>query len=262
MSPAGICIDLTIHPGVTQPAVVLLHPLAMDRSIWDAHIERLAAAYPVVALDLPGHGRSCRGTEFSIEWMADEVAGALATTPFDTFVVAGMSLGGCVTQALAVRHPQLVAGACLIDTTAWYGAEAPQQWEERAQRAVRDGLGSLSEFQLARWFSPGFREQHPEVGERLLDVFRANDVGSYVATCRAMGAFDGRAGIPGIAVPVTVLVGELDPATPLPHARDLAERIPGARLRVVDGAAHMSPVERPETFVEELHALHARARGA
>jgi pimeloyl-ACP methyl ester carboxylesterase len=98
----------------------------------------------------------------------------------------------------------------------------------------------------------------PEVGEALLDTFRANDIDSYGHVCRAMGAFDARGALAGIDVPTRVLVGELDPATPLPHAELLARSIPGATLRVVPGAGHMSPVEDPQLLVDELIGLRER----
>lgn len=260
MTRSDLSLEASIRADGTEPAVVLLHSLAMDHSIWNHHVEQLASRYPTVTCDLPGHGKSGTVTDVSVEWMADQVARLLDTTPFDRVIVAGLSLGGCVAQALAVRHPQLVAGLCLVDTTAWYGPDAPANWEKRAQKAALEGFDALSEFQRERWFSPAFRAEQPDVGDRLMDVFRSNDIDSYVAVCRAMGRFDARELIGEITVPVTVMVGELDPATPIAHARELAKRIPGAQLKILAGASHLSPVERPAAFIAEIDALHALVR--
>jgi 3-oxoadipate enol-lactonase len=258
MTDRETCVEGEISGDGEAPAFVLLHSLAMDRSIWEPHVDRLATDHPVVTCDLPGHGSSCRIEETSVATMADLVAEYLRSTPYESFVVAGLSLGGCVTQELALRHPDLVAGVCLIDTTASYGQDAVERWEERAQKARNEGFDSLAEFQLARWFSPGFNQANPDVGGRLLDVFRANDIDSYVAACRAMGRFDARSRLGDITVPATVLVGELDPATPPPHAEQLAGSIPDATLRILEGTSHMSPVERPDEIIAALVELRAR----
>jgi 3-oxoadipate enol-lactonase len=259
MTTEQSCVRATRHPGRDDPPVVLLHSLAMDHSIWDAHVAAVDGRFPVITCDLPGHGSACGiDGEYPVERMADEVARCLRDEGVSGAVVAGLSLGGCVAQSLAGRHPDLVGGLLLADTTAWYGEDAPANWEARAQKARNEGFDSLADFQIARWFSPGYVPANPDVAERLLAIFRSNDITSYVATCRAMGRYDGRAMLERITVPSTVLVGELDPATPVAHAEDLAARLAGARLRIVDGASHMSPVERPEPFLEELFALHGR----
>lgn len=259
---SDICVKGTTRRGPkgSRP-VVLLHSLAMSSAIWDTHVAVLGEKHTVVTCDLPGHGRSCEWAQDRIEPMSDEVARYLRTEGVGVAVVAGLSLGGCVAQALAVRHPQLVAGLCLVDTTAWYGNGAAEKWDERARRVVRDGFASLASFQMERWFSPEFRTHNPEIGERLLEIFEANDLGSYVAVCHALGRFDYRNLVSSIGVPCTVMVGELDPATPVEFSRDLASRIPGARLRVVGGAGHMSPVERPMALVDEIENLDKRIDG-
>lgn len=245
----------TVHKGPSGPPIVLLHSLAMDASLWDEHVGELTQMARVVTCDLPGHGLSHGTKDVSIEEMADEVVAFLDSRLSGPVILVGLSLGGCVAQSLATRHPAAVVGLLLADTTPWYGPRAPQEWEARAERARDAGLGDLAEFQLARWFSPTFLGKRPHLAQRLLEIFQANDLDSYMATCRAMGHMDLRPGIGNISVPTTVLVGEIDPATPVRSAKDLAARIRGARLRVVNGCSHLSPIEAPEVFLEEIRLL-------
>ncbi len=245
-------LDYTRHTGGGDGTVVLLHSLAMDRTVWDGLVPRLTGRGDVIAVDLPNHGRSPTLAETSIESMADAVAELLRAEEPHGAVVVGMSLGGCVAQSVAVRHPELVTGLGLLDTTCWYGETAAEDWEARAQRAATDGFESLASFQLERWFSPGFVETHPEIGERLLGVFRANDVEAYGAVCRAMGAMDLRDAVASIDVPTCILVGEHDPATPPSHAEDLRRRIAGAGLHVLPGCSHLSAVEDPAQVARVL----------
>lgn len=226
--------------------LLLLHSLALDRRVWDALVPTLRRRRPVVTVDLRGHGSSPPSSESTIEQMADDVAATLDAAGIEQVAVAGLSLGGSVAQAFASRHADRIVALALIDTTAWYGPDAAQQWGQRAAKAHASGMRSLSGFQLDRWFSDRFRQDHPQLCRDLLERFARNDLASYEATCRALGAFDLRDRVAAVRVPTLVIVGSEDPATPPSHARDLAERIPDASLHVLDGARHLTPIERPE----------------
>jgi 3-oxoadipate enol-lactonase len=261
MSESNGCIDGEVFAGTVSgnqiPPIVLLHSLGLDRTFWEPLVPRLRELSDVVLVDLPGHGNSCHTTETSIEEMADELDRFLEEHGIDSVIAVGLSLGGCVAQALALHHPDRVRALALCDTTSWYGPEGPKNWAERSQQAREMGLGSLAGFQLERWFSEEFRAANAELCEELLDVFRANDLPSYEATCGAMGEFNASGNLSKIGVPTTVIVGESDFATPLSHAEVIAAGIPGARLRVIEDALHLTPLEKPDAFVEEVERLVA-----
>jgi 3-oxoadipate enol-lactonase len=248
--------------GGDRPLVVLLHSLALDHTLWNEIVEDLRADCRTIAFDLPGHGASRQVLADSIEAMADRVADTLsseATPPaLAPAIVVGLSLGGCVAQALAIGHPDLVGGLVLADTTAWYGPDAPQTWAQRAEQAATAGLGSLAEFQLTRWFTEAYRQTHPDVCAQLLKDFAANDIDRYRDTCQAMGAMDLRARLDQIRVPTAILVGDQDPATPLPMAEELQQRIEGASLEVIPGCKHLSVIERPDAVIAAIrrHLSH------
>lgn len=238
-----------------SPPIVLLHSLALDRSMWSPLIDELDPGRTVITMDLRGHGRSPTHDAFTIEDMADDVAETLGSLGHDQAVVVGLSMGGCVALAIAIRHPSRVTGLGLIDTTAWYGADAPQRWAERATKAHEQGMASLSQFQLDRWFSPEFLAANRESAELLLDVFARNDLSSYMAACHAMGAFDARAELGAISAPTVVIVGEFDPATSPEHAARLHQAIPGSTLHVIAGAKHLTPMESPAAVAALLAPL-------
>lgn len=225
--------------------------------MWAPLVGEIEDERAVISLDLRGHGESPRNNAFSIEDMADDVAATLAYLGHEQAIIVGLSMGGCVTQALATRHPELVTGLGLIDMTAWYGPDAPHKWAERASKAREQGMTSLSQFQLDRWFGDEFIQQHHDQAQRLLRVFADNDIDSYVASCHAMGQFDARDALGALAVPTIVIVGELDPATSPIHARDISDRIPGSVLHVIPGAKHLTPVERPSEVATLLRPLWA-----
>lgn len=242
---------------------VLIHSLALNRDVWAPVAEQLAVGAGVLTYDCRGHGASTRAPgPYSVELFAADLAALLDRVGWRSAIVAGASMGGSVAQAFATAYPDRVEALGLVDTTAWYGAEAPQQWETRARQAEEKGLASLIQFQLTRWFGDQFREAHPELLRRLSEVFVANDIACYVATCGMMGAFDLREAIARLRVPTAVIVGEEDYATPPDMARVIHSAIPGASLDVLPATRHLSPLERPDQIATLLTRLADRAAGS
>jgi 3-oxoadipate enol-lactonase len=235
---------------------VLIHSLAMDRSFWRPVAERMDCA--ALLYDCTGHGASAKpAVPYTVDGFAEDLAALLDHLGWQRALIAGASMGGCVALAFAAKHPARAAALGLVDTTAWYGPEAPRQWEERAQKALAGGLEALVDFQVTRWFSDAFREKHPEVVSQCVATFLKNDVNAYAASCRMLGAADLRGSLAGIRVPTAVLVGEEDYATPIAMAQALHQGIAGSALTVLKNVRHLTPLERPEEVAAELRRLIA-----
>jgi 3-oxoadipate enol-lactonase len=238
----------------TRRRAVLIHSLAMDRQFWRPVAQRLDAA--VLLYDCTGHGESEKPHgPYTVEGFADDLARLLDHIGWDSTMVAGASMGGCIALAFAGKYPERVGALGLVDTTAWYGPDAPRQWDERAQKALDGGLKALVNFQLTRWFSDAFRAAHPEVVSQCVAVFLKNDVRAYAATCRMLGAADLRSVLPRIGMPTSVIVGEEDYATPLTMAEELHRNIRGSKLTVLKNARHLTPLERPAEIAALLEKL-------
>jgi 3-oxoadipate enol-lactonase len=169
-------------------------------------------------------------------------------------------MGGCVTLAFAGLYPGKVSGLGLFDTTAWYGPDAPQQWAERAEKGVQEGLKALVGFQQTRWFGDAFRAANPRVVEESVDVFLKNDVQAYAESCRMLGAADLRSVLSGITAPTRIAVGEEDYATPPAMAEALHAAIPGSTLKIIDKGRHLTPLEVPDLIAAELRELIGATR--
>lgn len=113
----------------------------------------------------------------------------------------------------------------------------------------------MIEFQLSRWFSDDFRRAHPEIAEQTKQVFLANTAECYQASCEMLGNADLRAALPGFRMPVSIIVGEEDYATPVAMAQYLHESIPSSTLTVIPGARHTTPVECPREIAAFLGDL-------
>jgi len=236
--------------------VVLIHSLAMDGGFWGPVAASLAGKAEVLALDCRGHGASGKPAgPYLVEQFADDVACVMDAAGWPSAVLAGASMGGCVALAFAGRYAVRVDGLGLIDTTAWYGPDAPDAWAGRAQKARDDGMAALIEFQKTRWFGDVFRHNNPDIVEGAIKVFLANDVEAYAATCRMLGACDMRALLPSFRFPVAIMVGEEDYATPVAMAEEMHCAIKDSTLKVIAGARHFTPLEVPEVIAGELAAL-------
>jgi 3-oxoadipate enol-lactonase len=240
------------------PRLVLIHTLAMDRTIWAPLIAQLPDV-DVLSYDARGHGASAKTpAPYTATQFADDLAELLDGVGWPNAIVLGASMGGSIAIQFAHAHAGRVAALGLVDTTAWYGADAPAAWADRGKKAETDGFASMIGFQVTRWFSDGFREARPDIVHQTSDIFVRNDVPAYVALCDMLGTFDGRAYLTAFTMPVEVLVGEEDYATPMAMSEELAQSIPGARLSVIPKVRHLTILEIPERIAELVRTLVAR----
>ena len=241
-----------------KPRVVLIHSLALDGSFWDAVVAEIGAEFEILAYDCRGHGGSDRRAgPYTTRLFADDLAALLDHCKWETVIVAGCSMGGCVAQAFASAYAKRVRGLVLVDTTAWYGADAPAQWRARAAKAAEDGFAAMLPFQLDRWFSEGFRNS--AAAHAQARVFQGNDVACYQATCLMLGDADLRGALRGFRGPVAVVVGEEDHATPVAMARSLHASLPGSTLTVIRGGRHLTPVQCPQEIASAIRDVAGRA---
>jgi len=253
----GTRIAYVIHGDPkSSKRVVLLHSLAMDHTFWNPVAHALSSEAAILTVDCRGHGASDKPSgPYTVEQFADDLAQLMTQIGWDTAVVAGASMGGCISLAFAIRHPARTKGLGLFDTTACYGDNALPAWEERANKAMSEGLEGLIAFQKTRWFSDGFRERSPDVVQACIDVFLRNELPAYAATCVMLGTADLRPLLHTIKAPARIIVGDEDYATPVAMAEAMHAGIAGSTLRIVAGARHLSPLEIPDDVVAELRVL-------
>lgn len=250
---AAIAFARRAAPSAGAPRIVLIHSLALDRSVWDAVVDSLQDEAEILTYDCRGHGRSeRRAGRFTVELFARDLAELLDHVGWQDAAIAGCSMGGCVALAFAGLYPHRAARLGLIDTTAWYGAGAAASFAARAAAARQGGLAGLVGFQVTRWFSDAFRAGHPDLVDHASGVFLGNDFDCYAASCALLGDADLRPYLPSLAMPATILVGEDDAATPVAMARELHAAIAGSTLRILPAARHLTPIECPGPIAAAL----------
>lgn len=242
----GVTLDYSVVG--SGRLIALAHSLGMSAEVVFEGVRPTLEQYgKLLTWDARGHGNSQKpATGFSVEDLAADLRGLIEHLGEDRGVIGGISMGGNTALAYAIAYPDKVDGLILIDTTAWYGENAPATWEERAAGAEANGMGPIVPWNTPRWFSPGFIESSPDKVQRVAGALAANDVPSYAAACRALGKFDGRAGLSKITCPTLIIVGEHDGATPPAMSQHLHENIPGSELHVLPDLKHLSIVEAPD----------------
>lgn len=261
------------------PTVVLVHGWTLAAVVWDRVLDELVQRRPdvrVVRYDQRGHGSSAArgplsplgprgGSVASIRRLGDDLASVVDTcAPDGPLVLVGHSMGGMALLSASARAPGLLdartRGLLLVSTSAG-GLSATGRplapLMSALARLPQDLLVPRAPRLLAQRANYG-----PGVDPRLVgDTMRAmgrvsgRTTGEWFA---ALMAHDESAVLPHLAAsgtPVSVLVGDHDRLTPAAHARALAEAVPQARLRVVEGTGHMMIVERPDAVAEAVVAL-------
>jgi 3-oxoadipate enol-lactonase len=233
--------------------LLLVHGHPFDRSMWAPQLRHFSSDRRVVVPDLRGYGASGGAVP---DWSAfvDDLAALLDGLRVPRAVVAGLSMGGQIALELWARHPDRVAGLLIADTTA-----AGESGESRvariaqAQRLLREGMDPYAVENLYLMVSP---DAPPDVARHVLAMMRSTDPAGAAAAQRARADRpDRRAGLATVTVPTVVVVGSEDSFTPVADARVIADGVPGAELVVVDGAAHMPNLERPDAFNAALQRL-------
>lgn len=254
-------ITFRLRPAAQRgaPRLALIHPLGLSGAVWEYTAMTLAKHAELLTYDCRGHGQSeRRASPYTTALFARDLTELFDHIGWPTASVAGCSMGGCVAQAFAGAYPERLELLCLIDTTAWYGPEAPMNWRQRAAMARTKGMTALVDFQGTRWFSDQFREQYPDVLSEISDIFRANDVDCYSETCIMLGDTDLRPLLKSITAPAAIVVGEDDYATPVSMSRQLHEAIAGSSLKIIPGVRHLTPVEIPQEICSEILKLLKR----
>jgi 3-oxoadipate enol-lactonase len=245
----GISMHYLLEGSESAPVVTLSHSLATNLSMWDPQVEALLKSYRVLRYDTRGHGRSevPRGP-YSLEMLAEDALGLLQALGIESTVFMGISMGGMIGQVLGLAASEKLSGLILCDTASRVPAEARPVWSERIEAVQKYGMGSQVESTIERWFTPGFRDAHPEVVKRVESMILATEVEGYIGCAHAIRDLDLTERLGGISVPALILVGEEDPGTPVSASKEIQARIKGSELVVLKSAAHLSNIEQSEAF--------------
>lgn len=230
------------------PVVVLSGSIGSTTAMWDEQVPPLVqAGFRVVRVDHRGHGGSpAPDGPYSIADLADDGIALLDTLGVAQAHWVGLSLGAMTGLWLAAHNPERLGRLVALNTAARIPPRT--MWTDRAATVTEQGMAAIAQPVVSRWLTAAGHAARPDLVARLEAMVSAQPPAGYAACCHAIADMDLGPMLARVAVPTLVIAGADDVATPVAQARRLVHGIPGARLAIVEQAAHLGVVERPEPF--------------
>ncbi len=244
---------------VGRPAVVLIHGAGMDHTVWSLQARYLAHhGHGVLAVDLPGHGRSSGPLLDSIGSMADWIGRLLDAASLPKAALVGHSMGALVALEATGRMPDRVSHLALL------GIAPSMPVHPDLLAAANQNLALASELVTSWGFGPsGHLGRNPSPGlwmmggaYRLLEHAPAGVLANDLGACALY--LDAPAAATRVDCPTLLLLGADDRMTPAKKGCELASSIPGAAARVLPGIGHMVMTEAPDETIDALVDLLRR----
>jgi pimeloyl-ACP methyl ester carboxylesterase len=231
--------------------LLLLHAFPLDASMWEPQASALGADVHVVAPNFPGFGGASEPLDvLTMDAAADAAASSLSAAGVDRALVCGLSMGGYAALAFWRRHRDRVAGLVLANTRA--GADDDAGRERR--RALAERLRAEGSAFLVESPPPLLSASAPaELWDRVKAIIAAQPAAAIASASLGMAERpDSTGDLAGIDVPVLVVTSSGDTLIPPEASTPMVGQIPGARLEVLEGAGHLSNLERPPAFSQLL----------
>ena len=237
------------------PVVMLSNSLASDLTMWEPQVSLLVeAGYRVLRYDTRGHGHSAVPEgPYTIELLTTDAVGLMNVLGLDKVHFCGLSMGGMVGQMLGTRHGDRLTSLTLCSTSAYIGPS--DIWDERIASVKKNGMNTVVDATLDRWFTKAGRERLPEAVEKVRQSILNTPIDGFCSCCAAIRDMDQRESIRTISTRTKVMVGEHDPGTPVSAAKLIHERIASSGLKIISDAAHFVHVEQADAFNETLLAF-------
>jgi 3-oxoadipate enol-lactonase len=232
------------------PALFLFHSLLSDRASFDAIAPRLSKTHRVIVPELPGFGGS-KAVSGGLAATADRMAEAVKEAGGEAIVL-GNGYGGFVALQMAIRHPDIASKFILADCGAAFSEQGRESFRTMAAVSKAKGLAAITDVAMRRLFAPEFQAAHPDLMRDRREAFLKTDPQVLQAACAQLAELDLRPELSKVKMPVLVLVGEHDEATPPPMSHELAALLPDARLKVLAGCAHVPQLQAPEAFLDAI----------
>jgi 3-oxoadipate enol-lactonase len=238
--------------GQGSPALFLFHSLLSDRASFDRIVPQLVKAHRVIVPELPGFGGS-QAAEGGLAAVADRMAEAVHDAAGESeAIVLGNGYGGFVALQMAIRHPAIAKKLILADCGAAFSEAGREAFRNMAAASKAKGLSAITDVAMRRLFAPEFQSAHPDLMQGRREAFLKTDPDVLQAACAQLAELDLRPDLSKVKMPVLVLVGEHDEATPPPMSHELAALLPDARLKIISGCAHVPQLQAPEVFLDAI----------
>lgn len=252
----------------TRPTpVVLIHGVGLDRTMWDSVVASMPHVR-AVRYDMLGHGAAeAPEGPYRLDDFVDQLDSLADSEGLQQFDLVGFSMGALVALGYAAAYPSRVRRVVLLNSVYDRTLAERESIIERVADVRSGGYADSIEQAIARWFSPEFASDHPDVVDAVRDRLQRNDVSAYADAYEVFATADAELVhlVPFIRAPTLVVTGSDDARSTPAMAAMLGAALPAAAVHVIEGVRHLTPLECPQTvagliesFLSEVDVEHER----
>lgn len=242
----------TIDGPAKAPVLVLANSLSATTDMWVQQVRALRDEYRILRFNYAGHGgENSLAVSNNAASLAHTLLKELNSQAVDEFGFAGLSLGGMLGLQLASIAPDRVKNLLIANCRYFQTPATQAQWTDRI-RTVRDnGIQSIADVTIERWFTPAFRASEPEQMQVVRAMICGTSAEGYAAAAQVVRDFDARPLLSRIKCPVMIVSGAQDLAAPQEHLQELSVLLNAHHL-ALDSCAHLSNIEREREFTTAM----------
>lgn len=244
-TPRG-AFNVVVEGRRNAPILMFANSLGTTLDMWAGQTQALGEHFAILRYDTRGHGDSVATPgPYRIADLADDAIAIMDVLELPQINFCGLSMGGMIGLWLGMTAPSRIRRLVVANSA----AQIPpaQLWNDRIAMVRDNGMAAIADAVSQRWFTADFIHRHPDTVNVIKRMIVDTPVDGYAACCAAVRDFDVREGMGKIAVPVLVIAGDADPATPPQMTQEIANAIAGSRFESLP-AAHLSNIECPVAF--------------
>ena len=231
----------------SRPVLIFSNSLGTDHRMWDAQASEFGGDYDILRYDTRGHGQSTAPMAgYSIDTFGRDVLALMDHLKIKKASFCGLSMGGMTGMWLGINAPERFDKLILSNTSAHM--PPVDLWNDRIKTVLDEGMNVITDSVIKRWFTETFRATGNLEITRISIMLMMTPREGYAGCCGAIRDMDQRETIKSITLPVMIIAGADDPATPPAHAEVIHQAIAGSRLEIIANAAHLSNIEQPKAF--------------
>ncbi len=248
----GITFNYQIDGADGAPWLAFSNSLATDISMWAPQVADLERSFRVLRYDQRGHGATeAPAGRYTFELLIADVIALFDALHIPRAHFVGLSMGGATALGLAELHPDRIDRVVVCDTPGMSTPAGAQQWEERIAIAQKNGMEPLVEPTLQRWFPPETHAAKPAYLDAVRQMIRTTPVNGFVGGAAALANHDYNTAVATVTRPMLFVAGSKDGVTPA-AMKDMNSRLKGSCYIELEGAGHISNLERPVEFARAV----------
>jgi len=234
--------------------VTFVTGIANDLTLWDGQVPALAGDFRILRYDLRGHGGSeATGGDYSMALLVEDLKALLDAQKIQKTSLVGLGLGGALAQAFAIEHPDRLDRLMPCCCRARMVPDFAAMWHKLRETVRQNGLETIVEPTVQRWFSEDFKAAHPDVLDSIRRMIRGTTLEGYLGVTAAFIALDVEDRLQEIRAPILYVSGAEDKlGGPPALMQGLSGKVKGARHVSVPNAAHIANIQNPEGFNRAL----------